>query len=48
MSVNEVILPPYSTNEHDFIRVNREVLDSKQVAQKLPFWVDLNFGQKQR
>eukprot|EP00347_Sterkiella_histriomuscorum_P012473 403368442 len=47
-SVNEVLLPKWCQNEHDFIRINREILDSKQVSLMLTFWVDLMFGAKQR
>lgn len=46
--VNEVMLPGWCQNEHDFIRINREVLDSKPVAMMLTFWLDLMFGAKQR
>ncbi|CDW75265.1 beach domain-containing protein [Stylonychia lemnae] len=45
--VNEVILPPWAKNEHDFVRINREVLDSKIITSKLPFWLDMIFGAKQ-
>ena len=46
--MNEVVLPPWALNEHDFIRINREILDSQYVKKHLPFWLDLTFGQKQR
>lgn len=30
--VNEVILPKWASNEHDFVRIQRELLESKHVA----------------
>jgi hypothetical protein len=47
-SVNEVMLPKWAKNEHDFIRINREVLDSKQVTKGLKFWLDMIFGVRQK
>ena len=48
MCVNEVILPKWCKNEHDYIRINREVLESKEVSQKLKHWIDMLFGVKQK
>ena len=48
VSVNEVELPGWAKNEHDFVRVHRECLESKHVARKLRYWVDLLFGSKQK
>ena len=48
MPVNEVQLPTWSRNEHDFVRVHRELLESKPVAKKIRYWVDLIFGARQR
>lgn len=44
--MNEVLLPKWAQNEHDFVRINREVLDSKYVTNKLGAWVDMIFGPK--
>jgi hypothetical protein len=46
--VNEVELPVWAKNEHDFVRVQREFLESRPVTQTLKFWLDLLFGDKQR
>lgn len=48
LPVNEVVLPKWSRNEHDFIRIHRELLESKHVARKIRFWIDLLFGVKQK
>ena len=46
--VNEVELPAWAKNEHDFVRVHREFLESRPVGQTIRFWLDLLFGDKQR
>lgn len=46
--MNEVILPKWSSNEHEFVRVHRELLESKYVQNKIRCWIDLYFGVKQR
>jgi Beige/BEACH domain len=48
MCVNEVTLPKWCKNEHDYIRINREVLESKHVTNKLRHWIDMLFGAKQK
>lgn len=48
MPVNEVQLPKWAKNEHDFVRIHRECLESKHVAKRLKYWVDLLFGIKQK
>ena len=42
--VNEVTLPKWAANEHDFIRVHREMLESKHVATHIRAWLDMLFG----
>lgn len=46
-SVNEVELPAWAKNEHDFVRVHREMLESKVIQSKLRYWIDLMFGTRQ-
>ena len=46
--VNEVTLPRWAANEHDFVRVHREMLESKHVARTIRFWIDMLFGVRQR
>jgi hypothetical protein len=44
MPVNEVTLPRWAQNEHDFVRIHREMLESKHVAYTIRFWIDMLFG----
>ena len=46
--VNDVILPPWCRDAHDFIRIHREALESEYVSNHLHQWIDLIFGYKQR
>eukprot|EP00761_Pharyngomonas_kirbyi_P004863 gb/GECH01004868.1/.p1 GENE.gb/GECH01004868.1/~~gb/GECH01004868.1/.p1 ORF type:complete len:2114 (+),score=480.09 gb/GECH01004868.1/:1-6342(+) len=46
--VNDVILPPWAKDAHDFVRLNREALESEYVSNHLHEWIDLIFGYKQR
>lgn len=46
--VNEVTLPKWAQNEHDFVRVHREMLESKHVGKMIRYWIDMIFGVKQR
>lgn len=46
--MNEVLLPTWAKNEHDFISINREVLNSRQVTTKLKAWLDMVYGIKQK
>lgn len=46
--VDDVELPPWAKSAEDFIRINREALESEYVSQHLHEWIDLIFGYKQR
>ncbi|OHT09334.1 hypothetical protein TRFO_21723 [Tritrichomonas foetus] len=46
--VNDVILPPWAKSPLEFIYMNRKALESDYVSRKLPFWIDLIWGYKQR
>lgn len=45
--VDDVILPPWSKDPFEFIRLHREALESEFVSDKLNEWIDLIFGYKQ-
>lgn len=46
--VQDVILPKWANNDPvEFIRIQREALESKYVSQNLHHWIDLIFGYKQ-
>eukprot|EP01038_Epipyxis_sp_PR26KG_P011916 gene11916-15945_t len=46
--VNDVLLPPWSKNNpFEFIRIQREALESDFVSDNLHDWIDLIFGYKQ-
>lgn len=45
--VNDVILPKWASSPHDFIRINREALESEYVSANLHHWIDLIWGYKQ-
>mmetsp|Transcript_30647 Transcript_30647/g.63966 ORF Transcript_30647/g.63966 Transcript_30647/m.63966 type:complete len:948 (+) Transcript_30647:63-2906(+) len=42
--VNDVILPPWASSAKDFLRQNREALESDHCTKHLPKWIDLIFG----
>lgn len=46
-SVNEVKLPKWARTEHDFIRIQREILESDYAHKQLKHWFDLVFGAAQ-
>ncbi|GAM17220.1 hypothetical protein SAMD00019534_003950 [Acytostelium subglobosum LB1] len=47
-AIGDVILPPWAATPHDFVRINREALESEFVSAHLHEWIDLIFGIKQR
>ena len=46
--VNDVELPKWAKNAHDFVRINRLALESEFVSCQIHQWIDLIFGYKQR
>ena len=46
--LGDVTLPPWAKTPEDFVRIQREALESDYVSQHLHLWVDLIFGHKQR
>ena len=46
--IDDVKLPPWASSPHEFVRLNREALESEYVSQNLHHWIDLIFGYKQR
>ena len=46
--VDDVRLPRWAHNAHDFVRKHRLALESEHVSAHLHLWIDLIFGHKQR
>lgn len=46
--IGNVILPPWASDEDDFIQKHRAALESEYVSQNIHSWIDLIFGYKQR
>ena len=46
--VDQVILPPWAKNGHQFVRANILALESRFVSMNLDKWIDLVFGEKQQ
>jgi hypothetical protein len=46
--VDDVELPKWAKNAYDFVRINRQALESEFVSCQLHQWIDLIFGYKQR
>ena len=47
-SVGDVILPPWAASAEEFVRINKEAMESDYVSDHLQEWIDLIFGYKQR
>jgi hypothetical protein len=43
-----VELPPWASSAEEFVRIQREALESDYVSNNLNNWIDLIFGYKQR
>ena len=46
-TANTVKLPKWAKNEHDFVRIQREALESEYAKNKLKSWLDQMFGTRQ-
>lgn len=46
--VDDVVLPPWAHNPHEFIQINSLALESSFVSQKLNAWIDMIFGVNQK
>jgi hypothetical protein len=47
-AVGDVMLPPWASTAEEFVRINREAMESDYVSDHLQEWIDLIFGYKQR
>ena len=48
VTVDNVGLPPWAASPEEFVRINRQALESDYVSNHLHLWIDLIFGCKQR
>jgi hypothetical protein len=46
--LGDVVLPPWAPTPEEFVRINREALESEYVSLNLHNWIDLIFGYKQQ
>ncbi|KRX00456.1 WD40-repeat-containing domain [Pseudocohnilembus persalinus] len=46
--VDDVIFPNWAKDAKEFLKINREALESDYVSENLHHWIDLIFGYKQR
>ncbi|XP_069477194.1 protein FAN isoform X2 [Ambystoma mexicanum] len=46
--VDDIQLPPWATDPDDYLRKNRDALESQYVSEHLHDWIDLIFGYKQK
>lgn len=46
--IQDVLLPPWAKTPEEFVRINRDALESEYVSQHLGEWIDLVFGYKQQ
>ncbi|KAJ2715225.1 hypothetical protein H4R19_001315 [Coemansia spiralis] len=47
-ALGDVCLPPWASTPDEFVRINRQALESEHVSARLHQWIDLIFGFKQR
>ena len=45
--LSDVTLPPWAASPEEFVRIQREALESDYVSKNLHLWIDLVFGCKQ-
>ena len=48
LDISDVELPKWASNAYEFVRINRQALESEFVSCQLHQWIDLIFGYKQR
>lgn len=48
IELGDVILPPWASSPEEFVRIQRQALESEYVSRNLHKWIDLIFGYKQR
>lgn len=46
--IDDVQLPPWAKTPEEFIRINREALESEYVSMNIHKWIDMIFGYKQK
>lgn len=46
--LGDVTMPPWAHSPEEFVRINREALESEYVSNHLHEWIDLIFGYKQK
>ena len=46
--LGNVELPPWAATPHEFVRINRQALESEFVSCQIHQWIDLIFGYKQK
>ena len=46
--VDDVELPPWANSPEEFVRINRQALESEFVSCQMHQWIDLIFGYKQK
>ena len=46
--IGDVELPPWAKTPEEFVRINRDALESEYVSMNVHKWIDMVFGFKQR
>eukprot|EP00301_Raphidiophrys_heterophryoidea_P007896 c12_g1_i1.p1 GENE.c12_g1_i1~~c12_g1_i1.p1 ORF type:complete len:1043 (-),score=208.99 c12_g1_i1:382-3426(-) len=46
--INDCLLPAWCKTPYEFVKLNRDALESEHVSMHLNYWIDLIFGYKQR